>query len=82
MRDKLKKTGHTKAYFCLQRCLFSFLIAIAAASLAAIPVGISYKIAAYAEESSNIAASSSSEEKEEETLDAGDASFVAEESDA
>jgi len=66
MKDKLKKSGHTKAYYKMQRLLFFFLIGATITSIAAIPVGISYKIAAYAEESEHASSSLSEMNNEEE----------------
>jgi hypothetical protein len=54
MKDKLEKNGHKKLYYAFKSLLTICLFAIAITALAAIPVGITYKLAethAKAEES-------------------------------
>lgn len=45
MKNKLEKTGHKKGYYRARRILSLSLFCFVGLSLAAIPVGISYKIA-------------------------------------
>lgn len=46
MKNKLEKTGHKKLYYQLKAVLTVFLFGLAVFALSAIPVGISYKLAA------------------------------------
>ncbi len=46
MVDKLEKNGHKRAYYRLKAALFIALIAIGITAIMAIPVGISYRLAA------------------------------------
>jgi hypothetical protein len=46
MRDKLVKTGHKKAYYRIKAFFVAFVCALSLTALAAIPIGISYTIAA------------------------------------
>lgn len=46
MVDKLEKNGHKRAYYRLKAALFVALIALAVTAIMAIPVGISYRLAA------------------------------------
>ncbi len=48
MVDKLEKNGHKRAYYRLKAALFIALIAIGITAIMAIPVGISYRLAAEA----------------------------------
>jgi|LAHS01.1.fsa_nt_gb hypothetical protein len=45
MKDKLEKNGHKKLYYAFKSFLTVCLFAIAVTALAAIPVGITYKMA-------------------------------------
>jgi hypothetical protein len=45
MKDKLEKNGHKKLYYAFKSLLTICLFAIAVTALAAIPVGITYKLA-------------------------------------
>jgi hypothetical protein len=45
MKDKLEKTGHKKLYYELKAALTVFMFVVAVFALAAIPVGISFKLA-------------------------------------
>jgi hypothetical protein len=46
MKDKLEKTGHKKFYYRLKSLFTVLMFSIAIAAVAAIPVGISYRLAA------------------------------------
>jgi hypothetical protein len=66
MKDKLEKTGHKKLYYDLKMFFTVFLFAVAILALAAIPVGVTYKLAeaqAEAEQSSTSQVVSSSAEQ-------------------
>lgn len=65
MKDKLEKTGHKKGYYRLKSVLAITIFAVATAALAAIPVGISFKLSeAVAEENSRLDSSSIDEGEE------------------
>ncbi|MCH3908818.1 MAG: hypothetical protein LKF75_02420 [Bacilli bacterium] len=44
MKDKLEKTGHKKFYYELKSALAIFMFVMALFALAAIPVGITFKL--------------------------------------
>jgi hypothetical protein len=44
MKDKLEKTGHKKLYYDLKTIFTILLFAVAVLALAAIPVGVTYKL--------------------------------------
>ena len=70
MKDKLDKTGKTKTYYRLRFASKAAVVSLAMFLLAAIPVGVSYKIAetAKAEDNhdSSLTVTSSEEEKNSE----------------
>lgn len=74
MKDKIEKTGHKKWYYRTRLVLGVFLLGVCFVSLAAIPVGITYKIAEnelratqeHSEEDSENEVSSSFDTKKEE----------------
>jgi hypothetical protein len=45
MKDKLEKTGHKKNYYVFKSAMIVFMVAIALTALAAIPIGITYRLA-------------------------------------
>jgi hypothetical protein len=45
MKDKLEKTGHKKLYYDLKMFFTVLLFGVAVLALAAIPVGVTYKLA-------------------------------------
>lgn len=63
MKNKLEKTGHKKAYYKAKGFFGIFLFGILGLSLAAIPVGITYRIAEAQAEAAE--ASQSDDSKEE-----------------
>jgi hypothetical protein len=75
MKDKLEKTGKTKAYYRLRFATKATLITLATFLLAAIPVGVSYKIAETAKAEENTE-SSSVVSSEEETSSSPDEDIV------
>ncbi len=46
MVDKLEKNGHKRIYYRLKAASFILIIVLAVAAMMAIPVGISYRLAA------------------------------------
>lgn len=46
MVDKLEKNGHKRIYYRLKAVVFFLLIALGLTAVMAIPVGISYRLAA------------------------------------
>lgn len=49
MKDKLKKNGHKKGYYVFQSFIKTFLATVCLLVVAAVPVGIAYRISVYEE---------------------------------
>jgi len=54
MKDKLKKNGHKKGYYVFQGFTKTFLAGLCLLVVAAVPVGIAYRISVYEETSKHI----------------------------
>ncbi|MCQ2799965.1 MAG: hypothetical protein MJ228_04340 [Bacilli bacterium] len=54
MKDKLKKNGHKKGYYVFQSFIKTFLAAVCLLVVAAVPVGIAYRISVYEETSKHV----------------------------
>ena len=70
MQDKLTKTGHKKFYYRMKTGLTVLLFSIAVAAVAAIPVGITYRLAevrAQEAETSHVSKETTTEEESVET---------------
>lgn len=65
MKNKLEKTGHKKAYYKAKGFFGIFLFGVLGLSLAAIPVGITYRIAEAQAEAANVAKSDDSAKEED-----------------
>ena len=65
MKNKLEKTGHKKAYYKAKGFFGIFLFGILGLSLAAIPVGITYRIAEAQAEAANVSQSEDSQKEED-----------------
>lgn len=65
MKNKLEKTGHKKAYYKAKGFFGIFLFGVLGLSLAAIPVGITYRIAEAQAEAANVAKSDDSTKEED-----------------
>ena len=75
MKDKLEKTGHKKLYYEMKAALTVFMFTLAVFALAAVPVGISFKLAeanakAQGEDSSQVVSDESSASVSEDGLSA------------
>lgn len=51
MKDKLKKNGHKKGYYMFQGFIKTFLATVCLLVIAAVPVGIAYRISVFEETS-------------------------------
>ncbi len=69
MKNKLEKTGHKRGYYKAKGFFGIFLFGILGLSLAAIPVGITYRIAETQAEAAN-ASQSEDSQKEEDSSEA------------